>query len=254
VYCSVSYGRYASSQLLIGVRPPQPAVFACLLSLNITSIYTSAPFPTGRRTVYCLDTFNGFTKEDTTFEVKHRGKAPRNLGGFRSNSSKWLEYTFRRNHCKRTLCVKAEVENYEFRRPIAFCLIDVALYRPTVTALHKVWNCLSPGGLAVVSNCKPGNCFDGAMQAYDEFTAKHAIQPASSTTAWAYSKNNRNPPKHFCSNHRQQPQPALGLSGSLPLCHAPILSTQTSNPHRVTGTVRAAGTISSPSLQNFSPQ
>ena len=158
-----------------------------------------------------------------------------------------------RNHCKRTLCVKAKVENYEFRRPIAFCLIDVALYRPTVTALHKIWNCLSPGGLAVVSNCKLGNCFDGAMQAYDEFTATPS-SPASCPTGWAYSKNNRNPPKHSCSDLRQQPQPALGLSGPLPLCHAPIPSLQTSNPHRVTGTLRTAGTISSPSLQNFSPQ
>ena len=126
---------------------------------------------------YCLDTFDGFTKEDTTFEVKHRGKTPRNLGGFRSNKPKWLEYTLRRNHCKRTFCVKANVENYEFRQPIAFCLIDVALYRPTVTSLHKIWDCLSPGGVAVVSNCKPGNCFDGAMQAYDEFTGKYAIRP-----------------------------------------------------------------------------
>ena len=109
--------------------------------------------------------------------MQHRGKAPKNLGGFRSNSPKWLEYTLRRNRCKRTYCVKADVENYEFDRPISFCLLDLALYRPTAAALDKIWQRLSPGGLAVVSNCKPGNCFDGAMQAYDEFTFKLGIRP-----------------------------------------------------------------------------
>ena len=126
---------------------------------------------------YCLDTFDGFTKKDTEFEVQHRGKAPKNLGGFRSNSTKWLEYTLRRNDCKRTICVKTDVERYDFQRPISFCLLDVALYRPTMAALEKIWEKLTPGALAVVANCKPGNCFDGAMQAYAEFTQKHQIQP-----------------------------------------------------------------------------
>jgi SAM-dependent methyltransferase len=126
---------------------------------------------------YCLDTFDGFTDQDTAYEVKHRGKAPKNLGGFRSNSAKWLEYTLRRNRCKRAVCVQADVEEYQFQRPISFCLLDVALYQPTLTALEKIWQRLSPGALAVISNCKPGNCFDGAMQAYDEFTANHRIQP-----------------------------------------------------------------------------
>jgi O-methyltransferase len=126
---------------------------------------------------YCLDTFDGFTPEDCAFEVQKRGKSPRHLGGFRSNRVKWLEYTLRRNHCKNTFCIKADVEGYEFDRPISFCLIDVALYRPTLAALEKIWDKLSPGGLAVISDCKTGTSFDGAMQAYREFTEAHGIQP-----------------------------------------------------------------------------
>jgi len=126
---------------------------------------------------YCLDTFEGFTPEDCAFEVRERGKNPKHLGGFRSNRVKWLEYTLRRNHCRRTVCVKADIEKYEFERPVAFALIDVALYRPTLAALEKVWDHMSPGGIAVVSNCKTGTSFDGAMQAYNEFTAKHDIHP-----------------------------------------------------------------------------
>jgi hypothetical protein len=146
------------------------------LPLKITSVYTSAPFSTGRRTVYCLDAFNGFTKEDTTFGETPR-ESPKKSRRLPQQQLEVAGAHLAPKPLQTHLCVKAEVENYEFRRPIAFCLIDVALYRPTVTALHKVWNCLSPGGLAVVSNCKPGNCFDGAMQAYDEFT-RQARHPA----------------------------------------------------------------------------
>jgi O-methyltransferase len=125
---------------------------------------------------YCLDTFDGFTRDDTTFEVMMRGKNPRELGGFRSNSKKWLEYTLRRNGCQRVYCVRADVEKYDFDRPISFCILDVALYRPTLAALEKTWPKLSPGGLIVVSNCKNGNSFDGAMQGYSEFVQKHGLQ------------------------------------------------------------------------------
>jgi O-methyltransferase len=126
---------------------------------------------------YCLDTFDGFTPEDCAFEVQKRGKSPRQLGGFRSNRVKWLEYTLRRNRCKNTFCIKADVESYEFERATSFCLVDLALYRPTLAALEKIWDKLSPGGLAVICYCKTGTSFDGAMQAYREFTEAHGIQP-----------------------------------------------------------------------------
>jgi O-methyltransferase len=129
------------------------------------------------KSYYCIDTFNGFTPDDTAFEVRVRGKQPRELGGFRSNSKKWLEYTLRRNRCQRTVCVKTNVEDYEFEGSISFCIVDVALYRPTLAALHKIWPKVSSGGLVVVSNCKNGNSFDGAMQGYSEFIEKHHIQP-----------------------------------------------------------------------------
>jgi predicted O-methyltransferase YrrM len=62
------------------------------------------------------------------------------------------------------------VQQYDFQRPISFCLLDVDLYQPTISALRKVWPMLSPGGIIVVDDCKPANQFDGAMQAYTEFT------------------------------------------------------------------------------------
>jgi O-methyltransferase len=126
---------------------------------------------------YCLDTFDGFTRRDTTFEVTVRGKKPRELGGFRSNSLRWLEYTFKQNACKRAFCVRADVESFEFQRPISFCLVDVSLYRPTAAALRGAWPKITPGGALVVANCKPGNSFDGALEAYAEFTESQKIAP-----------------------------------------------------------------------------
>jgi O-methyltransferase len=126
---------------------------------------------------YCVDTFDGFTKQDTTYEVTVRGKHPRHLGGFRSNSVKWFKYTLKVNSCKRVHCVQADIQHYDFARPISFCMLDVKLYRPTRIALEKVWPVLSPGGMIVVGECKPGTSFDGAMQACEEFTKSQEIRP-----------------------------------------------------------------------------
>jgi O-methyltransferase len=143
---------------------------ACFLSRHLQAAGISKDY-------YCIDTFDGFTARDTTFEVTRRGKKPTELGGFRSNSLKWLEYTLKRNSCKRTYGIQADIETHEFNRPISFCLVDVALYRPTLATLRKAWPMISPGGLVVVGNCKPCNSFDGAMEAFAEFTETEKITP-----------------------------------------------------------------------------
>ena len=124
---------------------------------------------------YCIDTFGGFTTADVAFEIEKRGKNRGDFTGFRNNSLKRFEYTLKQNSCRRTFCVKSDVQQYEFRRPISFCLLDVDLYQPTISALGKVWAMLSPGGIIVVDDCKPSNQFDGAMQAYTEFAESQRL-------------------------------------------------------------------------------
>jgi predicted O-methyltransferase YrrM len=124
---------------------------------------------------YCIDTFGGFTTADVAFEIEKRGKKRGDFTGFRNNSLKRFEYTLKRNSCRRTFCVQSDVQQYEFQRPISFCLLDVDLYKPTISALRKVWPMLSPGGIIVVDDCKPANQFDGAMQAYTEFTESERL-------------------------------------------------------------------------------
>jgi len=126
---------------------------------------------------YCVDTFDGFTRQDTNYEVAVRGKHPKHLGGFRSNSVKWFKYTLKVNCCKRVICVQADVQSYDFAQPVSFCLLDVKLYRPTRTALEKIWPMMSPGGMIVVGDCKPNTSFDGAMEACEEFAKSQGVRP-----------------------------------------------------------------------------
>jgi O-methyltransferase len=124
---------------------------------------------------YCIDTFGGFTTADVAFEIEKRGKKRADFIGFRNNSLKRFEYTLKQNSCLRTFCVQSDVQQYEFQRPVSFCLLDVDLYQPTISALRKVWAMLSPGGMIVVDDCKPANQFDGALQAYTEFTKSERL-------------------------------------------------------------------------------
>ena len=126
---------------------------------------------------YCIDTFSAFTPDDAAFEIAERGKKRSDFSCFRSNSLKRFKYTLKQNSCRRTFCVQTDVQRYELRRQISFCLLDVDLYRPTICALQKIWPMLSPGGIIVVDDCKPDNQFDGAMQAYEEFTETQKIPP-----------------------------------------------------------------------------
>jgi O-methyltransferase len=124
---------------------------------------------------YCIDTFGGFTTADVAFEIEKRGKKRADFIGFRNNNLKRFEYTLKQNSCRRTFCVQSDVQQYDFRRPISFCLLDVDLYQPTISALRNVWAMLSPGGMIVVDDCKPANQFDGALQAYAEFTESEGL-------------------------------------------------------------------------------
>lgn len=140
----------------------------CFLSRHLQVSGIQKPY-------YCIDTFRGFLKKDVSYEVSERGKKWSDFSGFRVNRLKWFQYTMKRNGCENVRCVKTDVQNHQFIRPTSFCLVDVDLYRPTLYALQSIWPLLSPGGIIVVDDCRPANQFDGALQAYTEFTQSRAI-------------------------------------------------------------------------------
>jgi hypothetical protein len=70
-------------------------------------------------------------------------------------------------------------------KQVAFCLLDVDLYRPVKLGLAKIYPLLSLGGMIVIDDCWSkskhlwvdgiGEAYDGAMQAYQEFTREHRL-------------------------------------------------------------------------------
>ncbi len=143
---------------------------ACFLSQHLRSLQTEKNY-------YCIDTFSGFTRNDVAFETDSRGKRGEDYSGFRLNSLKWFEYTLEVNGCTNVYPIRADVNDYQFAEPVSFCLLDVDLYRPTLHALKSLWPHLSAGGIVVVDDCTRNNKFDGAYEAYMEFTADHGIEP-----------------------------------------------------------------------------
>jgi hypothetical protein len=77
----------------------------------------------------------------------------------------------------RVKSIQRDVTKFDFSAitPIAFCLLDVDLYKPIKDALPKIYDSMSPGGIIVVDDCRAPNLFDGALQAYDELVESKAL-------------------------------------------------------------------------------
>ena len=121
----------------------------------------------------CLDTFAGFTTEDMCFEVDKRGKNGAYLRKrFRDTGKPRFERTMALNSIHRVRAIAGDVKQFDFEgiRDISFAFIDVDLYQPVRAALEKVYPLMAPGGILAVHDCTPDGPYDGALQAYKEFT------------------------------------------------------------------------------------
>lgn len=124
-----------------------------------------------------MDTFSGFVPEQADFEIKSRRKRPGLKKEFSLNKREWFEVSLRMAGAGdvRALIADAAKFDYASLGPIAFCLLDVDLYIPTREALPKIYKQLSPGGVMIIDDCKPGGDWDGALQAYQEYCADRKI-------------------------------------------------------------------------------
>jgi len=122
---------------------------------------------------YALDTFSGFVPEDIEHEVIERGKRRSEYTKrYVANKQAWFDDSMRIHGVRRVHSIKADVNRFDFLalEPIAFCLLDVDLYRPIRSSLPALYAALSPGGRLVVDDCDPANVrWDGADQAYKDF-------------------------------------------------------------------------------------
>jgi hypothetical protein len=122
----------------------------------------------------CVDTFSGFTSEDIEFEKEKRNKDKQVLKiQFVANKKKWVEETLRYNGINDVKLYESDINKFDLGKnninKIAFCLIDVDLYIPALSALEKVYDKISKGGIIIVDDCRQDEYYDGALQAYQEF-------------------------------------------------------------------------------------
>jgi O-methyltransferase len=130
-----------------------------------------------KRRFYGIDTFYGFTKEDVDFERRFRGKVDDYLG-YRSNNKKWYEKTLLAHGIHDAVVLQADAKDlvYSEFAPVAFCLLDVDLYKPVEAVLPPLYDAPAPGGVIVVDDCDPADSlYDGAGQAYREFCDTYNI-------------------------------------------------------------------------------
>jgi O-methyltransferase len=136
----------------------------------------------------CIDTFSGFTQDDICVEKNQRGKDHRYEGAFKNNNIEWFKESLGQRNITDIKIIEADISTLDAAQlpeRVAFCLLDVDLYRPVKLGLEKIYPRLSPGGMIIVDDCwtKPAHlwvngvseAYDGAMQAYREFTAEQGL-------------------------------------------------------------------------------
>jgi O-methyltransferase len=127
-----------------------------------------------------IDTFKGFLDRDIEYEALRRGKATRRRafrGAFTLNKKRWVERTLRRNGVTRVTLIEADAGTFDYSRHtgVAFALIDVDLYLPVKYCLAELYPRMADGGIIVVDDCAGPSLWDGALQAYEEFTSHNQL-------------------------------------------------------------------------------
>jgi predicted O-methyltransferase YrrM len=131
----------------------------------------------------CIDTFQGFTADDISAEEARGKKHQWYDRVFKDNKIEWFKDSLRRRHITDIEVIKSDISAVNpdsLPQKVAFCLVDVDLYRPVKSGLEIIFPRLSAGGIIVVDDCwskaNPlAEPFDGALQAYREFIANHHL-------------------------------------------------------------------------------
>mgnify|MGYP006083489935 CR=1 FL=1 len=125
---------------------------------------------------YCIDTFDSFVSEDIDYEIKNRNKTGTELKGFSYNNFDIWKKNFR--NFEFVEAIKTDVKKFVFKdiKPIKFALLDVDLYLPTLSALNNLRENMVDGGILMVDDVSENNSWDGANQAFKEFTKKNSLK------------------------------------------------------------------------------
>jgi O-methyltransferase len=128
-----------------------------------------------KRDYYAIDTFSGFVNEHVEYEIKNRGKPSNIRNKFTENKKAWFDTSIILQRLKRVKSIESDATKFDFLAiaPVAFCLLDVDLYKPIKDVLPKICAVMSPGGIIVIDDCQPHELWDGALQAYEEFVQEN---------------------------------------------------------------------------------
>jgi O-methyltransferase len=129
------------------------------------------------RPYVAIDTFSGFVEDDVRYEIETRGKPSEIRSYFADNRVEWFEETVRYWRLRNVRVVRADATSFDFAclGGIAFALLDVDLYKATRAILPRLYERLGPGGIVVVDDCTPDQEWDGAYEAYVEFTSDRGL-------------------------------------------------------------------------------
>ena len=134
-----------------------------------------------KRNYICIDTFKGFTREDTTFEYKVRGKSAGLYDdSFLINDPQWLKASLSRFGYDNVSVHRADATTFDYGAlgQIAFALVDVDLYRPVRVSLERILPNMARGGVVLVDDCdRKDDRWDGAYEAYEQVCREHNIKP-----------------------------------------------------------------------------
>jgi hypothetical protein len=153
----------------IGVASGRTTRFLCehIVSQNLQDTLT----------LYAIDTFASFTKQDLEFEVKQRGKKLSELMAFGYNDFEIWKRNFATYPFVKALQSDCAAFDYARVAPVKVAFLDVDLYVPTRRTLPKLYEVLVPGGVILVDDVRDNQVYDGAYQAYMEFCQELRVAP-----------------------------------------------------------------------------
>jgi O-methyltransferase len=129
------------------------------------------------RPLFLFDTFDGFTPDSVAVEVSDRGKAMDAYGVFRYSDERRFRRNLRKAGYENFRVIRGDASSFDWSTiaPIGAVLLDIDLYRPTISTLEAIWpHVVSAGGI-VVDDCLPDTPWDGSLQAYQEFIAARGL-------------------------------------------------------------------------------
>lgn len=170
----------AMVELIESTRVQNGAVAEIGVAQGDTSVFLLEHLATAQdpRPLWLFDTFAGFTTDSVDYETSVRGKAATSAyEQFRYGDEARFQRNLHAAGYQNFRTVKGDAARFDWISlgPIGAVLLDIDLYKPSIEILDAIWPRLVPGGGIVLDDCLANTAWDGSLQAYEEFIARHQL-------------------------------------------------------------------------------